>query len=172
MVISRPRVRTVALAVIGASLMLGAPSVGRAHPLHTSLAEISYDAKTQRIVVSLRVFVDDFTKASDAYQRQLVSRNQRARVQSPLVSYALETFSIADAAGRQLPLESCGGKRVGDLMWLCFSARVASPPKSLKVSSRILFEMYKDQINVVQATLGSRKSNALFTPGDGPKQLR
>ena len=172
MVISKPRLRSAMLSTLVACLLVAPPAVANAHPLHTSLAEIGYDPKTGSILVSLRVFVDDFTAASNAYRQRLVSANPRARSQSPLVSYALETFKISDDAGRQLPLESCGGKRVGDLMWLCFRARVASPPKSLRVSNRILFEMYKDQINVVQATLGPRKSSALFTPGDGSKQLR
>ena len=116
MVISRLRFRSAALSALAASLLFAAPAVANAHPLHTSLAEIGYDPKTGSILVSLRVFVDDFTNASNAHQQRLVSTNPRARSQSPLVSYALETFRISDDAGRQLPLESCGGKQVGDLM--------------------------------------------------------
>jgi hypothetical protein len=172
LVMPRLHVRPATLIAFAAASLLVRPDVALAHPLHTSLAEIAYDAKTESILVSLRVFVDDFTKASNAYKQRIVLSKARHLSWSPLVNYAVETFTIADDAGRRLSLQPCGGKRVGDLMWLCFRARVGSPPRSIKVSSTILFDMYKDQINVVQATFGVRKSNALFTPGDGPKQLR
>ncbi len=161
-----------ATAAIVASPGFGGFGVAQAHPLHTSFAEIAHEPKTGSLMISLRVFVDDFTNASKAYQQRLISRHPRAAAQSPLVTYALASFTVADDGGRPIALESCGGKRVGDLMWLCFRARVAAEPKSLRVSSRILFDLYKDQINVVQTTLGRRKSNALFTPGDGVKLLR
>jgi hypothetical protein len=164
--------RLVALHAFVALLAAGSAGIANAHPLHTSFTEIRHDPKSGMLMISLRVFVDDFTKASSSFQQRLVSRNPRAALQSPLAAYAIASLTIADAAGKPLTLESCGGKRMGELMWLCFKARVPSQPKSIRVSNRILFGTFKDQINVVQATLGQRKANALFTPGDGVKQLR
>lgn len=158
-----------ALAAIISAVWWGA-GVAHAHPLHTSFAEITYDASSRAVVISLRVFADDLAKASSAYRVRLSSKGDR--VISPHIVYAAASFRIADDAGRPLTLDSCGEKQVGDLMWLCFRAQVAARPKSLLVSSRILFDVYKDQINVVQATLGNRKSSSLFTLGDGFRQLR
>lgn len=172
MVIRHPAIRLVALSAFVAFLATGSAGVANAHPLHTSFAEIRHDPKTGTLIISLRVFVDDFTKASNSFQQRLISRNPRAPMQSPLVAYAIASLTIADAAGKPFALESCGGKRVGELMWLCLKARVPSPPKSIRVSNRILFDTFKDQINVVQAKFGNAGSNALFTPGDGVKQLR
>ncbi|MEO8193027.1 MAG: DUF6702 family protein [Gemmatimonadales bacterium] len=140
-----------------------------AHPLHTSLTEMSYDAKGRTLDLSVRVFVDDFTAAAKLYRGRRAA-NGAAR-QPPLVSYALAMLTLTDARGRLLPLVSCGGKRVGDLMWLCFRARLESGPEQLAVSSRILFDKYKDQINVVQVTYGGKKLSILFTPGDGAKRI-
>ena len=169
--ISKITLRAAAMLAITLTPAFGRSGVARAHPLHTSFAEITHDPRSGALLISLRVFVDDFTKASNAHHQRLVLRNPRSPRQSPLVSYAIASFTIADDAGKPIALESCGGKRVGDLMWLCFRARVASSPKSIRVSNRILFDTFKDQINVVQATLGQRKSNALFTPGDGIRRL-
>ncbi len=134
-----------------------------AHPLHTSLAEISFDAAHGLVLVSLRVFADDFTAASRAMSSPAG--------QSPLFTYALSTFIVRDNAGHPVALVSCGGKRVGDLMWLCFRGRFPSYPHGASVTSRILFDKYKDQINVVQAGYLGRKTSLLFTPGDGAKQI-
>ena len=171
MVISKIVLRTAAVVAFAVLPAFGRSGVANAHPLHTSFAEITHDPRSGTLLISLRVFVDDFTKASNAHQQRLISRDPQSARQSPLISYAVASFTIADEAGKPLALESCGGKRVGELMWLCFKARVVSQPRSIRVSNRILFDTYKDQINVVQATLGQRKANALFTPGDGTRRL-
>jgi hypothetical protein len=39
------------------------------------------------------------------------------------------------------------------------------------VSSKLLFDKYRDQINIVQATYDGRKANLLFTEGENEKKL-
>ena len=167
----RPRGRALLIAalIVAGGVLLN-PRAAAAHPLHTSLAELSYDSRSGSIVVSLRVFVDDFTNASTRQRQQLVSRG-RSSSRSPLVDYALESFSIFDASGRRVLLQSCGGKRVGDLMWLCFKGSVPRGKQGLSVTSRILFDLYRDQINIVKAVADGKTSNLLFTPGDGAKRF-
>jgi hypothetical protein len=143
-----------------------------AHPLHTSLAELTYDPKSGAVALSLRVFVDDYTRASVAFrQKHNVSPASTAAAQSPLVAYALASFTLTDPRGHAVAFASCGGKRVGDLMWLCFRGRVAGGGAGLKVVSQVLFDTFRDQINIVQATYGGRKANLLFTPGETAKSL-
>jgi hypothetical protein len=146
-----------------------------AHPLHTSLAELTYDTSAQEIRLSVRVFVDDLTKASAAYAR---TRDPGVRphanpvsTESPILAYARFAFIVADRTGRRLALSSCGGKRVGDLMWLCFHSSAPSGPAGFQISDRILFDLYSDQINIVQTSYAGQKANLLFTRGDGFKRL-
>ena len=143
-----------------------------AHPLHTSLAELTYDARTGAVQLSLRVFVDDFTRAANAFQkRQTATRPVSAGpTQSPLVGYSLASFVLTDSRGQRVAFSSCGGKRVGDLMWLCFRGQ-AAPGGRLRVLSQVLFDNFKDQINIVQASSGDRHANLLFTPGESAKSI-
>ena len=164
--------RLIGVLLASAALLAIGPKTARAHPLHTSFASIAHDKTTGTLVISLRVFIDDYTKASAEYRSKLVSNSRTTPSQSPLIAYALANLHVADESGRALALESCGGNRVGDLLLLCFKIRMASPPRSLRVSNTILFDHFKDQVNVVQAVFGDRKASALFTPGDGSKQLR
>jgi hypothetical protein len=166
------------LCVVALTLsLLVSPAIVRsehaeAHPLHTSLAELTYDEKTGAVQLSLRVFVDDFTRASVAFQqKQNVAHPVSAgSLQSPLVSYALASFVLTDSRNRRVVFSSCGGKRVGDLMWLCFRGEAASGER-LRVSSRVLFDNFKDQINIVQASVGEHHANLLFTPGESAKLI-
>jgi hypothetical protein len=149
------------------------PETVVAHPLHTSLAELTFDQRSGAVVVSLRVFVDDYTKASIAFvQKQGSARPaSTAPAVSPLITYALSSFTLTDSRGRRVSFSSCGGKRVGDLMWLCLRGTVPGGASGLRVGSQILFDTYRDQINIVQASYGGRHLNLLFTPGENSKVL-
>ena len=146
-----------------------------AHPLHTSLAELTYDPAAREIRLSVRVFVDDLTRASAAYARAKAAAGRQQTnsisTESPIVAYARFAVLVADRGGKRLSLASCGGKRVGDLMWMCFHASSPSGPAGLQIADRILFDLYSDQINIVQAAYAGKKVNLLFTRGDGFKRL-
>lgn len=168
--VSSPRLAVTALSaavLILASPLVMSREVAEAHPLHTSLAELSFDPRSGVVSLSLRVFVDDFTAASNEWSRQ--SRGPSGN--AALAGYSLAMFLLNDASGHRISMTPCGGKRVGDLMWLCFHGRMTSQLKGTTVSSNILFEKYRDQINIVQASYEGRKANLLFTPGDGPKKI-
>jgi hypothetical protein len=167
----RRKVLAVAASV---GLLLGSPAMSSrnsasAHPLHTSLAELTFDERSGTVNVSLRVFADDFTAASLDFNRKSTSGSPSGR--PPLVAYAIAKFALETAAGRSIALVSCGGKRSGDLLWLCFRGRASGGASGTRVMSRILVEKYKDQINVVQASYGARKASLLFTGGSGIKRL-
>ena len=137
-----------------------------AHPLHTSLAEIAYDPASKEIRISIRVFIDDLTKASTAY-----ARTHKSSPQTMFADYARSAFMVADRAGHPVALASCGSKPVGDLMWLCLHAPAPAGIAGLQVTHRVLFDLYSDQINIVQASYSGKRVSLLFTRGDGLKKL-
>ncbi len=167
------RNRTAVAWCLLASLVLLSAQKAHAHPLHTSLAQITYDVKTGAVLLSLRVFVDDYTRASNAFAQKQASMRPVARAApvSPLVTYALSSFALTDSHGRRVTFASCGGKRVGDLMWLCFRGTLTGGGAGIRVASQVLFDTFKDQINIVQASYGGHTTNLLFTPGEGAKSL-
>jgi hypothetical protein len=164
------------LTLLVATIMVGVSAeTALAHPLHTSLAELAYDPATKEIRISVRVFVDDLTKASEAYAR---SRTRTTAIQtsvrsadSPIVAYARASFVVADRTGRVLLLASCGEKQVGDLLWICFRAPAPAGLSGFRVAHRMLFDLYSDQVNIVQASYNGNKVSLLFTRGDGFKRL-
>jgi hypothetical protein len=137
----------------------------QSHPLHTSLAELVYDARSKAIRISIRVFTDDLTKASQAYAKSKPVSG------SPLEAYALAMFSVTDRSGRVVRLASCGSKPVGDLTWLCFNAPAPNGPSGFRIAHKVLFDLYADQINLVQSAYGGKKQSLLFVKGDGLKRI-
>lgn len=153
-----------ALPLAAAALALTARSA-ESHPLHTSLAELAFDARAKEIRISIRVFTDDLTKASDAYARS------KSITTSNVESYARAMFVVTDRSNRVIPLASCGSKPVLDLMWLCFRAPAPNGPSGFRIAHRILFDLYADQINLAQSTYDGKKQTLLFVRGDGLKRI-
>ncbi|MBA3466105.1 MAG: hypothetical protein H0T21_01760, partial [Gemmatimonadaceae bacterium] len=83
--------------------MMARPAM--AHPLHTSLAEIT-EKGTGEFTVSLRVFVDDFARHTGVSEANATTPVPHARI----LSYLMRTFVIIDRSGRGLPLKWCGSR--------------------------------------------------------------
>jgi hypothetical protein len=160
---------------IALASLLGLTRPAESHPLHTSLAEILYEPVQREVRISIRVFADDFSKASATYAssktRTAEALNRARPAESPALAYTRSMFVLADATGRHLPLAYCGGKRVADLIWLCFHTSAPRGIAGFQVADRILFDLYPDQINIVQVTHGEKKVSLLFTRGEGFKRL-
>jgi len=133
------------------------------HPLHTSFAQVSFDTRARTVDVSLRVFIDDYTSAAEAWARAKGVRSGQ------LAAYATASFTLREVTGRTISFQSCGEKRVGDLMWICLEGKTSSRPSS--VISRIMFERFDDQVNIVQTSVDGRKANLLFTSDDKEKRI-
>ena len=142
-----------ALSAVGAAAALAL------HPLHTTLTQLSYDVQSRTVVVTIRAFADDFHAATHGVS------------DSTAFAYAVGGFTLTDGDGRALTLAWCGVRRTGDVLWLCLRAPAPSGLAGLRVRAGLLFELYGDQINIVQAEYGGRHVSLLFSRGDPLKPL-
>lgn len=145
---------------------------GTVHPLHTTLSEITYDPAGRAIRVSVRVFVDDFSAA--VLHRRAAAPGAPIVVppDTAMVRYLASRIALLDRTGRVITLLWCGTRRSGDLLFICLRAPAARAPANSRLRNAILTEIFSDQVNIVQATLGGARQTVLFTPGDGAKPLR
>lgn len=133
------------------------------HPLHTSFAQVTFDTRAKTVEVSLRVFIDDYTSAAESWARAKGGRSDA------VAGYATASFTLRESTGKAVAFQSCGEKRVGDLMWICLKGSTSGKPS--RVISRIMFERFDDQVNIVQTSYDGHKSNLLFTSDDKEKQI-
>lgn len=133
-----------------------------AHPMHTTLTQLSFRDADRTVEVSVRVFADDF--------RAAIGRG-RDVTDSAAFGYLRSTLSLDDSTGRPLALSWCGLRRTGDVLWLCVSARAPAGLSGVRLQVRLLLERYADQINIVQASYGGRRASMLFSRGDAPRTL-
>ena len=154
------------LPAIAASLVIAiTPARSWAHPLHTTLAEVSVGADGA-LRITLRAFVDDFSAAVARHVGK--PRPADFAVADPdIAAYVAATVVIQDSNGRAVPLTWSGAQRTGDLMWVTVRAPTIHSLKGIRVSYSTLFDAYRDQVNILQANDGGRRHTVLFTASDG-----
>ncbi|HXG72547.1 MAG TPA: DUF6702 family protein [Gemmatimonadaceae bacterium] len=138
-----------------------------AHPLHTSLAELT-EKGTGDFTVSLRVFADDFMSHTGVTEANATTPVPNARI----LSYLMRHFVIIDRSSRGLPLKWCGSRRVEDLLVICLSGRVAGGLRGTRIRYSVLTDLFPDQINVLQLSTGARRKSLLFTPAETTRTIR
>ena len=158
------RATTIALAV----LLLPAVRVGLAHPLHTTLTQLSYDASTRTLSVSVRVFADDFT---DAVMERGRAVGHGAPSDSAALRYVTGRLALQRAGRGPIALRWCGMRRDGEALFLCLRATDQPSPAGARMRNALLSERFADQVNIVQASYGGARRTLLFTPRDGMKPL-
>ena len=161
--VRRATVRWLAVAGVAASLTTGV-MVRRAdaHPLHTTLSELTV-APDGSVQIVLRAFLDDLSGAvtPGATRRGAGS----VPPDSAIGRYLSQTLVLTDASGRRSPLAVAATRCTGDLVWVTLRAPGSIGPARL--TNRVLFERWEDQVNIVQTTVGARHQTLLFTRRDG-----
>jgi hypothetical protein len=139
------------------------------HPLHTTLTEVTF-AADGGVELVLRAFVDDFAAAVSG-RRAVSAATTVMPADSATARYLGGTLVVSDGAGRRLPWRLGGVRRAGDLVWVTLKVpgggRVRDGVGGPRLTNRVLFETYDDQVNIVQAMVAGRRHTVLFTRRDG-----
>ena len=151
-----------------AVLLVPAARAGLAHPLHTTLTRISYDPSTRVLDVSVRVFADDFSAAVMGRGRAV---GDVVPPDSAMLRYVTGRFALLRSGGAMVPLRWCGMRRDGEALFLCLRATEQPSPTGVRMRNALLSEVFRDQVNIVQASYGRASRTLLFTPRDGMKML-
>jgi len=159
-------------AIVAALALLGHAQRVDAHPLHSTITEIVLDPVRGTIRATIRVFADDLRAALANTSRGRTLPHDGPAWDAAVAAYATRAFELRDARGRTLPVRSCDGRRTADLLWLCLEADAARDSGGLQVRNAMLFDLYADQVNVVQGMVDGTRRTLLFVRGDRSKGFR
>lgn len=151
--------------VVATLLSVATARAGNAHPLHTTLAEVTVDATRHTVRATIRLFADDLSAALS--KRSRVSGGE---LEARAGVYVAAAFSLT-ASGRPIVLRSCGVRRSADLIWVCLESDVLGDVAHLRARYPLLTESFADQVNIVQIGDGPGRRSVLFLKGDGDKPL-
>ncbi len=150
------------------TLLALALAVGRAHPMHTAVAEVAQLDAGGRTTIQVRVYADDIHSAVPGAGD---GASGGAPADSALSRYLRGTFALADRAGHPVRLRWAGAERAGDVVLLRLEGTVPGGLAGARITALVLCERFEDQVNVVRAAYGGQTTTLLFTPGETSKVL-
>jgi hypothetical protein len=159
-------VRRVTMAVSLCGAIVLEARTAWSHPLHTTLTDVVIDPADGAMRLTIRAFADDFS----AVVAKRAGKARPADYTVPaadVASYVASAVSVEDPSGRRAPLVWVGVRRTGDVMWVTMRVPSVHTLRGVKLASRLLFENFDDQVNIVQATYDGHRHSMLFTAGDG-----
>ena len=134
-----------------------------AHPLHTSVTELRYEARTGAVEISIRVYGDDLAA--------VVPETAGPAAEAAISRYARERFRLVDRSGRVVALAWVGAEHVADAVVLRLRAGLPGGLRGARVGATLLQERFADQVNVVRASDGGHTATLLFLRGDATKTV-
>lgn len=137
------------------------------HPFYVSVTEITQNASTKTVQISVRVFFDDFEKALDKRYKtniNILKPKDRKQVDQLISAYLTEHLKLK-TNGKAVVLKYQGYEIQEDAAWCYFETQPLATVQTLSIQNDILYEQHESQINMIHAIVnGKRKSTKLDNP--------
>ena len=160
------------LALIACALtLLHVVPTAAAHKFHTSFTEADYNAKEASLQITLRTFPDDLETILTKRNGKSVRLDQKKEAEPLLVAYLQESFQLKNAKGEIVKLSWVGMDAGVDSAWLYFEAPMPEGFAGAQLRNQFLFDLYEDQINLVNVKQDERKRALTFKNGDNFQPL-
>ncbi len=151
-----------------------------AHSVHQSTAEAEFNAKTQKLEVSLTVFINDLELAlvRQCEREMRLDKTPAAEFDAQIQTYLAKTFVVTDEAGKAAEIEWVGreldakSEKSGDpTVTLYFEVPLPDGLADAKLRHAVFCELFKDQVNLMQFLRGSLTTELRFVPGTSATPL-
>jgi hypothetical protein len=141
-------------------------TAAQAHPLHTTITEIAFSDGAFR--TTIRVFADDFGRAVAGLGPGAPA--PASVDDAAAAAYVRSHFAVTGPDGRPVVLRWCGMERREGVYLLCVGGALGRLDGAM-IHDRLQWELYPDQVNIVQASYAGRRETLLFTRNDPPRRL-
>jgi hypothetical protein len=140
------------------------------HPIHVSLTTIDFNPQERSLEITCKIFADDLEdaiKKTSGAQLYLGSQKENpAFATAKIEEYLRRHFRVEFVGAPALAEWTFVGRELeGDAMW-CYleyaSVALPSPRPRVKVAQTVLLDLYDDQTNVVNLSIGGERRSALI----------
>jgi hypothetical protein len=146
---------------------LSAPMYRVSHPFFVSVTEFNHNPRENILEISCKMFADDFENALKAQSRiALDISNPRDSVQlNKFASGYLVKHLQLKINNKAVALQFIGMEKENEAIWCYLQVNNVTGVTRLDISNSLLYDMYKDQISIMHASVkGNRKSTRLVYP--------
>ena len=147
--------------------MISTAGAAWSHPLHLSFTNLEYKTRAARWELTVKIFSDDFADALRLGHVQEIDTNSEPvspEVISRLTDWVGSQLKVW-FDGREIPPERWtlkGWKNKEAAVWMTFIFQEAMPVTQVRITNRLLLELYPDQKNLFIFTMGQIQSSHEF----------
>jgi hypothetical protein len=142
-----------------------------AHKYYTSLAQVEYNAESRSVEVSLRVFADDLELALSRRAGRPVRLERTEGADQLALAYLREKFVLKNRAGEAKALKMVGMEVQREAAWLYFEVEMQEGLGGASLRDHVLFDLFDEQVNVVDFRWPDGRSELVFARGDGERPV-
>ncbi len=157
-------------------LIFMSSSPASAHKIHVSVTQFEYNKSNQRVEIALRVFSDDLENALSKHAGRAIKLipsdpAKNRELGDLVVSYLADSFELKNKTGKVVRLNWDGMEGQTDVHWIYLEARAPSGLEGFQLRNRIFFDLFDDQVNIVNTRHGSKQLGVMFEAKDGFKPI-
>lgn len=145
---------------------------GKPHPFYLSVTELKYNDKNKSLEVACKMFTNDLEgalKKTTGKKIDIVNPKDKKEVEKALFDYINKRLSI-NLNGKLKTLKFIGYEKEEDVIWTYMEIEKCEKPKQVNITTSLLYDFLKDQINLVSVESGTYKQSSKVSNPD--KELK
>lgn len=135
------------------------------HDFHTSLTQMQFEAKSQTVEISIRMFTDDLeTALTRENGGKPVQFGGPTKLDQLLEKYVRKHFVMADSQRKTRAYSYVGYEQEADAHWVYIEMPAAGADtfKNVVIKQDILMDLFSDQVNLVNIQYNQQKKTVVF----------
>jgi hypothetical protein len=149
--------------------MMCAPAA-LAHKYHTSVTRLEYNAEERSAEITIQTFTDDLEDILSKRAGKSVRLDASKDTDRLAFDYLRSVFELK-SRGANAELEWVGMEVKGGTVWLYVLAKMPEGLSKASVRDSLLFDLFEDQVNIVNVWYDGKKTSLVFKRGDNVQEI-
>lgn len=142
-----------------------------AHKFYVSITQIEYNKQEKNAEIIIRIFADDLENALGKRTGRSVKIGQTEDFDKKALAYLRDSFELRNRSGQVVKFNWVGKEVQTDMIWIYIEAKMPEGLGGAQLRNRILFEIFPDQVNIVNTKFNGRQTGLMFQQGDKFKSI-
>ena len=158
------------LLTLSLALCAALAPVASAHKYHTSVTRVEYNARERSAEITIQTFTDDLEDILAKRVGRSVRLGADKDADRLVFDYLRSAFELKRGDG-SYALRWVGMEVKGETVWLYMLAEIPEGLSKASVRNALLFDLFEDQVNIVNVISDGRKNSLVFKRGDGAREI-
>jgi hypothetical protein len=154
---------------LAVSLLLAPVSL--AHKYHTSVTRVEYNQAERSAEITIQTFTDDLRDVLTKRAGKTVRLDAGKSTDGLAFDYLRSVFELKNGNAAPSELQWVGMEVKGETVWLYVLAKMPDGLAKATLRNAFLFDLFDDQVNIVNVIHDNQKSSLVFKRGDGSREI-